>query len=118
MVNIEAPKVSGQLIKRNRQINNANIDIFKTKVGETDWRPVNNPDVNVGYDLFHRNLSLIYEESFPVHEKIYKLFKNKYKPWLTTAILNSLKEKNRLYKKYMQAKTLESRLNYCNYKKN
>ena len=35
--NIEAPKVSGQLIKRNRQINNANIDIFKTKVGEADW---------------------------------------------------------------------------------
>ena len=58
----------------------------------------------------------MYEESFPVHKKIYKLFKNKYKPWITTAILKSVKDKNRLYKKYMQAKTLESRLNYCNYK--
>ena len=34
--NIEAPKVSDHLIKRIRQINNANIDILKTKVGEVD----------------------------------------------------------------------------------
>ena len=68
------------------------------------------------YDCFHNKLACIYEESFPVQEKSYKVFKNKYKRWITTAILNSVKEKNKLYKKYMQTKTIESKLIYRNYK--
>ena len=55
------------------------------------------------------------EESFPVQKKTYKVFKNKYKPWITTASINSVKEKNKLYKRYMQTKSLESKLIYRNY---
>ena len=44
--------------------------------------------------------------------KRHKVFKNKYKPWITTAILNLVKEKNKLYTKYMQTKSLESKLIY------
>ena len=68
------------------------------------------------YDCFHNKLACVYEESFPVQEYTYKVFKNKYKQWITTAILNSVKEKNKLYKKYMQTKPIESKLIYRNYK--
>ena len=72
-------------------------------------------DINTSYDLFNNSLAQIYDESFPVREKIYKVNDNKYNPWITTAILNSVKEKNRLYKKYIQMKTLDSKVAYCNY---
>ena len=52
----------------------------------------------------------------PCSGKDFKVFKNKYKPWITTAILNSNKKKNKLYKKNMQTKSLESKLIYRNYK--
>ena len=61
-------------------------------------------------------LACIYEESFPVQDKTYKVFTNKYKPRITTALLNSVKEKNKLYIKYMQTKSVESKLIYRNYK--
>ena len=79
-------------------MNYANFDSFKTKISCTDWRAVYESDASVLYACFHNKLACIYEESFPVQENTYKVFKNKYKPLITTAILNSVKEKNKLYK--------------------
>ena len=90
--------------------------MFKTKINCVNWQADNESDASVLYDCFHNKLPCIYEESFPVQEKTYKVFKNKYKPMITTAILNSIKEKNKLYKKYMQTKSTESTLIYRNYK--
>ena len=97
-------------------MNDANFDLFKTKINCVNWQADNESDASVLYDCFHNKLACIYEESFPVQEKTYKVFKNKYKPWITTAILKSIKEKNKLYKKYMQNKSIESKLIYRNYK--
>ena len=87
-------------------MNDANFYSFKTKISCVKWRAVDESDDSVLYDCFHNKLACIYEESFPVQEKIYKVFKIKYKPWITTAMLNSVKEKNKLYKTYMQTKSL------------
>ena len=87
-------------------MDDANFDLFKTKINCVNWQADNESDASVLYDCFHNKLACIYEESFPVQEKTYKVFKNKYKPWITTAILNSVKEKNKLYKTYMQTKSL------------
>ena len=67
-------------------MNDANFDSFKTKISCVDWRAVDESDASVLYDCFHNKLTCIYEESFPVQEKTYKVFRNKYKPWITTAI--------------------------------
>ena len=77
-------------------MNDANFDLFKTKINCVNCQADNESDDSVLYDCFHTELACIYEESFPVQEKTYKVFKNKYKPWITTAILNSVKEKNKL----------------------
>ena len=83
-------------------MNDANFDLFKTKISCVDWRAVDESDSSsVLYDCCHNKLACIYEKSFPVHEKTYKVFKHLYKPWITTAIVNSVKEKNKLYTKYM-----------------
>ena len=68
------------LQKRVRQMNYASFDLFKTKINCVNWQADNESDASVLYDCFHNKLSCIYEESFPVHEKTYKVFKNKYKP--------------------------------------
>ena len=74
-------------------MNDANFDLFKTKINCVNWQVDNESDTSVLYDCFHNKLACIYEESFPVQEKTYKVFKNKNKPWITTAILNSIKER-------------------------
>ena len=95
-------------------MNDANFDLFKTKINCVHWQADNESDASVLYDCFHNKLACICEESFPVQEKTYRVFKNKYKPWITTAILNSVKEKNKLYIKYMHTKSIESKLIYRN----
>ena len=59
----------------------------------------------------------MYTECVPFKEKIYTIYQNKYKPWLTPCIQNSINKTNRLYKKALQSKTLNSKLKYMNYKK-
>ena len=68
-------------------MNDTNYDSFKTKISCVDWQAVDESDASVLYHCFLKKLPCIYEESFPVQEKTYRVFKNKYKPWITTAIL-------------------------------
>ena len=68
-----------KVVKRARQINDANLVIFKDKLSNAVWT-LDDPDVNKSYDSFHKNHETIYNESFPVIFKFYKFHHNKYKP--------------------------------------
>ena len=71
------------LYKKNfRDINEANLSDFKTRIQSINWMPRNELDVNIDYDNFRDKLSQIYNECFPLKEKIYNIYHNKYKPWL------------------------------------
>ena len=98
------------------QMNVANFDSFKTKISCVDWRAVDEADPSVLYDCFHNKSACIYEESFPVQEKTYRVFKNKYKPWITTAILNSVKERINCIKTMCRQNLLNQNLIYRSYK--
>ena len=99
-----------------RQINDINLSAFTDRVITTPWLPTNEPNVNIDYEQFHNRLFNIYNESFLVNIKASKIYKNKTKSWLTVGILNSVKEKNQLYKKFMQRKSLKVKLKYLNFK--
>ena len=56
-----------------------------------NWRATNELDVVIDYNNFHDKLSQINNECSPF-KKRYIIYQNKYKPWLTPCILNSIKK--------------------------
>ena len=78
--NVQNHRSTTHFTKRVRHMNDANFDLFKTKINCVNWQADNESDASVLYDYFHNKLACIYEESFPGQEKTYKVFKNKYKP--------------------------------------
>ena len=100
---MEITKVPIFYKKNFREITEENLSDFKNRIQSINLKATNELDVNIDCD----KLSQIYNECFPFKEKIYKIYQNKYKPWLTPCILNSINpNKNRLYKKSLQSKKL------------
>ena len=58
-------------------------------------------DVNLAFNAFHDKIFKIYDESYPLISKRITLNSNK-NPWITSAIKESIKTKNRMYKKYVK----------------
>ena len=66
------------------------------------------------YSVFYKSLLREYNDCFPI--KTIKLnYKNR-KPWLTYGLKNSIKEKNRLYVKYVRQNTRYNETKYKVYK--
>ena len=76
--------------KNFREINEANLSDYLNRIQSINWRATNELDVTIDYDNFYDKFSQIYNECFPFKEKIYKIYQNKYKPWLTPCILNAI----------------------------
>ena len=57
----------------------------------------------------------IYNDCFPLKKATRKQRRFK-KPWLTKALLKSIKTKNKLYKKYLQVPTVDNSSLYKRYK--
>ena len=53
---------------------------------------------NNSYDVFISNLSNLYHAHFPIR-CVHRT--KQFKPWMTTGVLNSIKHKNKLYKKFL-----------------
>ena len=50
------------ILHRVRQMNDANFDLFKTKINCVNWQADNESDASVLYDCFHTKLACAYEE--------------------------------------------------------
>ena len=95
-------------------INEQTISALKTKLGSLDWNEVlilNDP--NQCYNRFHEIFSAAYFDCIPL---IKKKLKPKSKPWLTAALIASIKEKNRLYAQSVKYPCTFTRVNYRMYK--
>ena len=76
-------------------INERTISAFKTKLSQIDWSDLLSiDDVNEFYEQFSERLQNTYTECIPT---IVKQCKANHKPWITTSLQKSIKEKNRLY---------------------
>ena len=89
---------------------------FSCKVEQTDWNFVNREsDVDEALRVFMDKFTCIYDECFPTitfNSKRHKIIK----PWTTYGILNSVYEKNRLYRKQLKSKSESDRHNYRQYR--
>ena len=76
-------------------------NLFSERLHNFDFDTVlNTADVHEAFKLFNEAIVKIYEDSYPLTNKIIR--ENDNKAWLTSAIRQSIKTKNRLYKKYIK----------------
>ena len=71
-----------------------------------DWQFVlNGTDTQMVYSKFHEAISVKYNACFPYRKISKKYYKNK--PWLSTALKESIKIKNKLYVKSKRSDDIE-----------
>ena len=76
--------------------------IFNEKLSNYDFAHVLEcDDVNVAFQLFNDAIYSMYDESYPLITKIIRVNGDK-KAWLTAGIRQSIKTKNKLYKKFLK----------------
>ena len=84
------------LLKRN--MGQRNITKFTTEMNMVDWQVVlNETDTQLAYSKFHEVISTKYNACFPYRKISKRYYKNK--PWLSAALKESIKIKNKLYTK-------------------
>ena len=78
-----------------------NINKFSNKLRNIDWSIVlESNQCQESYSLFHKQFLQCYESSFPLC-KVKTNYRNR-KPWLTSALKQSIKVKNKLYVKSLR----------------
>ncbi len=83
-----------------RIINETNKQKFAHKLSMIDWNNLlNNCDVNENCKIFLDNITKDFNDSFPLKSKLItdKRLNN---PWISQAVINSIRTKNYLYKDY------------------
>jgi hypothetical protein len=104
-----------------RQYNNSNYSKFAQLLKSTRWEQFNKwsnfSDVNSFFNSFHKIFDSIFQEAFPMVVKSSNRGKNPGLPWLTPAIINSCKTKNKLYIKYKKYPSLLNLVTYKDYNK-
>jgi len=75
------------------------------RMRNTSWDTVVDPgDVSASYTNFIGIFSSKYDKHFPVVTERVKLINGKHKPWITTAILKSVRRKKLLYENWLNSK--------------
>jgi exonuclease III len=98
-----------------RCFNESNKLKFVELLKSSDWNEVyQNHDCQKCFSLFHKQLCKHFEESFPL--KKVKLGYSNRKPWLTSALKNCIKIKNKLYATYKKSPCCNNEIKYKNYK--
>ena len=99
-----------------RIYSDANIRKFNDLLQSYDWNQVYEiNDTQSAYSLFHEKFQQAYLQSFPM--KTFKINYRNRKPWLTNALKNCIKKKNKLYVKNKRYPTTNTELIYKRYKK-
>ena len=101
---IHMPKKHNVYKRDTKRFNRENflLDFFDINWDETI--EINKKDVNNSFDNFMVKINEILDKHMPYKKISYKEFKNRYKPWINKEILDSIKEKNKLFKKYVNCK--------------
>ena len=101
-----------------RIINDADIQSFTNTIKNVSWDDVlSKNNTAESYNEFFNLLSIAYEKNFPLRRKVVKRNIDKTRsPWMTKCIAKSVKQKNKLYKKYLQWPTEKKGKIYKQYK--
>ena len=103
------------IIKRSYSVKNKNA--FLDAIRGTHWNEIyNNSGTQKCFDLFHGKLIKLLNKYFP-KVRMKKRYNNK-KPWLSEAMRNSIKHKNKLYYAYKRVQSVHNEMLYKSYKSN
>ena len=112
---------STSLTVRKRLFSDENINNLLVALYDTDWVNIYDTlDPNEAYNIFLDTFMLLYDKYCPVQN--IKLNTNRKdvtrmdKAWITSALKNSCRKKNLLYKQFPKSKTFESEQRYKIYK--
>ena len=88
---------------------------FQNALDETDWEEIySQHDTQSAFTRFYSKFTNLYNKHFPFR-KIKLRYSNR-KPWLTEALKQSIRKKNKLYMKYLKIKSAQNESNYKRYK--
>ena len=104
-----------EIYMERRLYNQRNKQAFLQVLQETDWSDIFNiPGTQSCFNTFHGKLVSLLNKSFP-KVRIKKRYNNR-KPWLSDALRNSIKFKNKLYYKYKKISSVYNETCYKSYK--
>ncbi len=101
-----------------RIINDTKVQSFTNTIKNISWENVlSENNTTESYNKFFNLFSIAYEKNFPLTKKVAKRKIDKIRsPWMTRCIAKSVKQKNKLYKKYLQYPTEKNEKIYKKYK--
>ena len=108
-------KTSNEILLKKRIFSENNITAFCQKTSENDWSNIYNcSDAQIAYTYFYNDISRIYNTCFPLRS--YKPGYKTRKSWLTEGLRQSIKLKNKMYRKSLKSKNPELESNYKKYR--
>ena len=87
-----------------RDKRNFNGDALLTDFRNNNWDEVidlDQRDVNLSLQNFFSKINNILDSHMPMRKITQREFKQKYKPWITNNILSKIRDKNKIFKKYL-----------------
>lgn len=107
-----------KLTRYERNFSKKNKMRFKTLLNESDWvKLFHEDDPKRAFDLFENTIDSCFEQSFPITEKQITKSNHPKEAWMTSAILESRKTKNKLASRKIKHPSKENIDKYKNYDK-
>ena len=112
-------KKNGNLFKRDTK--NFDRENFLLDLLDINWPQVlnvQNNDVNSTFNAFEKKINDLLDLYLPLRKMTKQELKKQHKPWITTGILNSMKRRDKLQKKFAKSKNEQLKKQYhVDYKK-
>ena len=87
-----------------RNIKNLNVTNLINDLNKFKWDSdlkLNDNNVNYSFDIFYDHVNETIDKHAPLRKITNREFKQKFKPWISIGILNSIKRKHKLFKTYI-----------------
>ena len=104
------------IYKQIRVIDNDKLKQLSTKLSDCDWSDCDNNDPDIAFESVNDKILELYNYYLPMKTIKVKIFGDKEKPWLSHCILKSVKTKNKLYRKFLEKKSPETKSEYIKFK--
>ena len=82
-----------------RSITKTNKQTFSNKINDVEWNDLLTRDLNANFNKFLERIHKLYNECFPLQTKFISE-KRLNSPWISQAVINSIRTKNNLYKDF------------------
>ena len=110
IIDEEFTKIPEKQNRLKRDTKNFDQENFILDLLNIDWPDIINidqNDVNSSFNSFETTINALIEQYMPIKKMSKNEIKQLYKPWITNGIRNSIRRREKLYKKFIKAKNQE-----------